>query len=150
MDPWPESPRRHGVARSGTVIWDLVLTPKLPKPGHYTGPEVSAPKSLSLQVAQATSHLQGPSAPIGRPRLVSGFGPVPSQHTILSWEMGQRCLSQLHHCILGRGLEQAGMSSTQMPWDLAELVLLAQQRTLAAEPTAHSSFVQRAVSSAGR
>lgn len=44
------------------IIWNLVLTPELPKPGHYTGPGASAPEGLSLQMAQVPSHLQGPSA----------------------------------------------------------------------------------------
>lgn len=45
------------------IIWNLVLTLELPKPGHYTGPEALAPEGLSLQMAQVPSHLQGPSAP---------------------------------------------------------------------------------------
>lgn len=34
LDNGPESPWAHQVARSGMIIWNLVLTPELPKPGH--------------------------------------------------------------------------------------------------------------------
>ena len=107
--PWGQLACISLETRSGKVwmiIWDLVVTPKLPEPGHCTGPKVLAPEDLCLQTAQATSHLQGPSAPGGRPRLVSGFSPVPSQHTILGQEMRQRHLSQIHHRICGGGKSQ--------------------------------------------
>lgn len=133
-DNWPESPWGHGVARSGTTIWGLALTPELSEPGHGTGSVASGPEGLSLQAAQVPSHLQGPRALPRETQAGLWLQPCPKSahcpHLGNETAAPPSTLSQGHsqgrmeaQCNLGRGPAPVGIL-----WDPAEPVLLAGQR----------------------
>lgn len=107
VDNRPESPRRHGGARSGRTAWELVLTPKLPKPGHYPGPEVSVPEGRSLQAARVLPPAGPQCSPEGDPGwpLASVLSQVNALSSAGKWDSNASVSSII---VLGGGGAGAG------------------------------------------